>query len=127
MRINLHSKMANRSMFFNMGIFLASVMMALAFAAGGKDVSDAALLPPFIAFAISAIFAFVASQRSDAGLDIIRDGGALPIFLVAYLASGNTRPWLYIMLGLSVVLVVIITMSKKHADYEEDDDIYHIR
>lgn len=119
MRINIHSKMANRSIFFNIGIFLASLIMALVFAFGGKDVPETALVSPVFAFFVSAVFAGVASQRSAASFDIVRDGSALPFFLIAYIASGNTRPWLYAMLSLTVAWLVFIYLSKRHAEYDE--------
>lgn len=122
----LGSKFADRTLFLNLGLCLASALLSLRFALGYRAVPAAALLEPSMIFALAAAAAaFATHQRVRQRLSIT--AAPLPLFALANLLAGNQRTWVVILLVLSTVAWLAVFALRRRDIYDQDADRIDIR
>lgn len=128
---NIFSKFAARTNFVNMGLGTVSALFAVQFAAGTRDIPDAAIVAPALAYILSAIAAFYgiyASRRGRRGYDVWRDSVPLTAFAACTLLAGIQKNWVFILLGVALASWIVLQFhAEGDGDYDDDDDRIEIR
>lgn len=114
----IHGKLARGTNFMNMGVLLISMLLLIKSLAAETS-SPLAIIPPAIAYTISAIIAVYSLLHRSAHADryvFFRDGFPLFMLMLCTILAGGRHLWVWLVLGFSAASILFFLITRGRGD-----------